>query len=161
MNLLIATTLVAPLLSTALGLLVRKSAAARDLLTLAGLGSAAAASVAILVQVATNGAHVVRVGGWHPELGIVLVADQFAALVLPVALLIVFVVEIFAIGQRRTAWGANPELAGPLLGVLAAGVSLAFLTGDLFTLFVSFELILVSSYVLLTHQGKGPRFEPG
>ena len=161
MNLLVATTLIAPLLSTAVGLLVRSSARLRDGVTMVGLGSAAAASVAILVRVTTDGTHVVRVGGWDPELGIVLVADRFAALVLPVALLIVFVVEIFAIGQRRTAWGANPELAGPLLGVLASGVSLAFLTGDLFTLFVSFELILVSSYVLLTHQGKGPQVRAG
>ncbi len=90
-----------------------------------------------------------------------LVADLFAVLVLPVALLIILVVEIFAIGQRRTTWGANPELAGPLLGVLTAGVSLAILTGDLFTLFVAFELILVSSYVLLTHQGKRGQIRSG
>jgi multicomponent Na+:H+ antiporter subunit D len=160
-NVLIAATIIAPLLSTALGLLVRRSARLRDLLTLVGLGTAALASVAILFHVVNNGTHVVRVGGWDPELGIVLVADQFAALVLPVALLIIFVVEIFAIGQRRTEWGANPELAGPLLGVLTAGVSLAFLTGDLFTLFVSFELILVSSYVLLTHQGRRAQIQSG
>ncbi len=82
-------------------------------------------------------------------------------LVLPVALVIIFVVEIFAIGQRRTSWGANPELSGPLLGVLTAGVSLAFLTGDLFTLFVAFEMILVSSYVLLTHQGQRAQVRAG
>ena len=161
MNLLLAATIIAPLLSTAFGLLVRTNSRLRDLLTLTGLGTAAAASVAILVRVARDGTFVARVGGWDPELGIVLVADRFAALVLPVALLIIFVVEIFAIGQRRTAWGANPELAGPLLGVLTAGVSLAFLTGDLFTLFVSFELILVSSYVLLTHQGRRAQIRSG
>ena len=165
MNVLIAITIVAPLVSTAIGLLIRTSDRPRDrlrdLVTLTGLGSAALASVVMLVRVADEGTHVARVGGWDPELGIVLVADRFATLVLPVALLIIFVVEIFAIGQRRTAWGANPELAGPLLGVLTAGVSLAFLTGDLFTLFVSFELILVSSYVLLTHQGRRAQIRSG
>ena len=90
-----------------------------------------------------------------------LVADLFAALTLPVGLVTILIVEIFAIGQRRTAWGANPELAGPLLGVLTAGVSLAFLTGDLFTLFVAFELILISSYVLLTHQGRRRQIHSG
>ncbi|MGI9615173.1 MAG: proton-conducting transporter membrane subunit [Acidimicrobiales bacterium] len=161
MNLLLAATIIAPLLSTAFGLLVRTNARLRDLLALTGIGTAAAASVALLIQVERAGTFVAHVGGWDPELGIVLVADRFAALVLPVALLIIFVVEIFAIGQRRTAWGANPELAGPLLGVLTAGVSLAFLTGDLFTLFVSFELILVSSYVLLTHQGRRAQIRSG
>ena len=56
---------------------------------------------------------VVRVGGWDPELGIVLVADLFAALILVVAMATILVVELFAIGQRQTAWGADPTLAGP------------------------------------------------
>ncbi len=161
MSTLVAATILAPLTSAALGMAVRRRAELRDLATLLGLGAAAAASLALLFQVVANGTHVVRVGGWHPELGIVLVADLFAALVLPVALTIIFVVELFAIGQRRTAWGANPELAGPLLGVMTAGVSLAMLTGDLFTLFVAFELILVSSYVLLTHQGQRAQIRSG
>jgi len=160
MNVLIAITILAPLLAAAAGL-AASSSKVRDATTVAGLGAAAAAAVALLVGVADNGTHVARVGSWDPELGIVLVADLFATLVLPVALTIIFVVEIFAIGQRRTAWGANPELAGPLLGVLTAGVSLAMLTGDLFTLFVAFELILVSSYVLITHQGRRSQIRAG
>ncbi len=160
MNALIAATIIAPLLGAALGLMARSSLL-RDGATIAGLGTAAAAAIALLVRVADEGTYVVRVGGWGPELGIALVADLFAMLVLPVALVIILVVEIFAIGQRRTAWGANPELAGPLLCVLTTGVSLAILTGDLFTLFVAFELILVSSYVLLTHQGRRGQIRAG
>ena len=161
MSALIATMIMAPLVSAALALIVRDYERSRDGVTLVGLGLSAAASIGLLIGVIDTGTHVMRVGGWHPELGIVLVADLFAALILPVALTIIFVVEIFAIGQRRTAWGANPELAGPLLGVLTAGVSLAIVTGDLFTLFVAFELILVSSYVLLTHQGREDQVRTG
>ncbi len=161
MNSLIAITIIAPLVASAVGLLLRSQPKARDAVTLAGLAAAALASIIMLITVEDQGTHVARIGGWAPELGIVLVADLFASLVLPVALLIIFVVEIFAIGQRRTAWGANPELSGPLLGVLTSGVSLAFLTGDLFTLFVAFELILVSSYVLLTHQGRRGQIQSG
>ena len=157
---LIAATVIAPLLAAAAGLMAR-DAKLRDGSTLLGIGTAAGAAVALLIGVAADGTSVVRVGGWHPELGIVLVADLFAVLVLPVALVIILVVEVFAIGQRRTAWGANPELAGPLLCVLTAGVSLAMLTGDLFTLFVAFELILVASYVLLTHQGQRAQIRSG
>lgn len=158
---LIAFTILAPLTASALGFVLRSRPAARDAVTLAGLGIAAASALGLLYGVANDGTVVIRVGDWNPELGIVLVADLFAALTLPVALTIVLVVEIFAIGQRRTAWGANPELSGPLVGVLTAGVSLAFLTGDLFTLFVAFELILVSSYVLLTHQGRRAQIRAG
>ncbi len=161
MNQLMALTIVAPLLSAATGFTLRRHPRARDAATIVGLTVATIASFATLFFVRANGAHALNVGGWSPELGIVLVADLFAALVLPVALTIILVVEIFAIGQRRTAWGANPEFAGPLLGVLTAGVSLAILTGDLFTLFVAFELILVSSYVLLTHQGQRGQIRSG
>ncbi len=161
MNTLITMTIIGPLLAAAAGMAFRRSARLRDISTLTGVASAAIASFGMLWQVSSNGATAVRVGGWNPELGIVLVVDLFAALVLPVALSVILVVEIFAFGQRRTAWGANPELTGPLLSVLTAGVSLAILTGDLFTLFVAFELILVSSYVLLTHQGQREQIRSG
>ena len=161
MTTLIVITILGPLFAASLGILTKTKESLRDGLTLAGLGSAALASVLLLIRVQEEGTVVLRVGDWSPELGIVLVADLFAALVLPIALVIILVVEIFAIGQRRSAWGANPELAGPLLGVLTSGVSLAILTGDLFTLFVAFEMILVSSYILLTHQGQRDQIRAG
>ena len=161
MTLLVALVIVAPLLAASIGLLVRSHPIVRESVVGLGLGTAAGSSIALLAAVIRSGTVTVRIGGWHPELGIVLVADLFAALVLPWALTIIFVVELYAIGQRRTAWGSNPELSGPLLAFLTAGLSLAFLTGDLFTLFVSFEVILVSSYVLLTHQGRRGQIRAG
>ena len=161
MTALTAITILGPFIAAAIALMTRNLERVRDGFVLAGLATAATAAGAMLLNVADNGTYVMRVGGWSPELGIVLVVDLFAALILPIALSIIFIVEIFAIGQRRTAWGANPELSGPLLLILSAGVSLAILTGDLFTLFVAFELILVSSYVLLTHQGRRGQVRSG
>ncbi|MEM7273191.1 MAG: proton-conducting transporter membrane subunit [Actinomycetota bacterium] len=162
MSALVTITIIVPLLAAGLGIVLRNgNPIIRDAATLTGLVAAAAASLGILWSVQADGTQVIRVGGWSPELGIVLVADLFAALVLPVALVIIVIVQLFALGQRRTAWAANPALSGPLLGVLTAGVSMAMLTGDLFTLFVSFELILVSSYVLLTHQGRRGQVRSG
>lgn len=161
MSLLVSLTILAPVVAAAAGLALQNHARSRDIASILGVGTATASAFGILIEVVRNGPQAIKVGGWGPELGIVLVPDMFAALVLPIAVSIIFVVELFAIGQRRTAWGANPELAGPLLGVLTAGVSLAILTGDLFTLFVAFELILVSSYVLLTHQGQREQVRAG
>ncbi len=161
MSTLIVLAIAAPLLSAAGGLFWRDKTVVRDGITICGLAVAMVCSFVVLAEVNNSGTHVVQVGGWRPELGIVLVADLLAALILPVALSIIFVVEIFAIGQRRAVWGANPELAGPLLCVLTSGVSLAVLTGDLFTLFVAFEMILVSSYVLLTNQGRRSQIRAG
>ena len=88
MNTIVALTILAPLVGAAIGLLVRTKPLARDLSVFPGLVVAALASIALLVSVEADGTHVSRVGGWAPELGIVLVADLFAVLVLPVALLL-------------------------------------------------------------------------
>jgi multicomponent Na+:H+ antiporter subunit D len=161
MTAVIALLVAGPMVAAAAGLACRTSSWARDTITIGSLAAGPALAGWLLVAVERDGAIAVRVGGWAPELGIVLVADLFAALVLLVATATILVVEVYAIGQRRTAWGADPELAGPLLLVLTAGVALAVLTGDLFTLFVAFELILVSSYVLLTHQGRRNQIRSG
>jgi multicomponent Na+:H+ antiporter subunit D len=158
---LVALTVVGPLLAAALTLGFRTRSRLRDALTLTTLVGATGAAAAILIEVERGGSIVVRVGGWDPELGIVLVADMFAALVLVVAMATILVVEIFAIGQRRSAAGADPHVVGPVLLVLTSGVALAILTGDLFTLFVAFEMILVASYVLLTHQGRRGQIRSG
>ena len=87
MSALIATAIVAPLVASAAGLAIRRSSKIRDAVTLAGLAAAAAAAVALLIQVADSGTHVVRVGGWDPDIGIVLVADLLAVLVLPIMII--------------------------------------------------------------------------
>ena len=161
MSTVIALVVVGPLFAAAAGLALRDRGLVRDVIAVGTLAVATGLSGWLLAAVNRDGTVVVRVGGWDPELGIVLVADLFAALILLVAIATILVVEIFAIGQRRTAWGADPRLAGPILLVLTGGVSLAILTGDLFTLFVAFELILVSSYVLLTHQGHRGQIRSG
>ena len=161
MTAVVGLVVAGPLVAAAAGFGSRNHRQLRDAITIGTLVAMTALSVWLLVAVERDGSVVLHVGGWQPELGIVLVADLFAALILPVAMATILVVELYAIGQRRTAWGADPRLAGPLLLVLSSGVALAILTGDLFTLFVAFELILVSSYVLLTHRGRRSQIRSG
>ena len=161
MSVLVGLVVVVPLLAAMLSLGVRRIAAIRDVIVLGSLLGVSAMSVILLVHVEANGSLVVRAGGWSPELGIVLVADMFAVMVLAVAMITITLVEAFSIGQRRSSTGADPTVAAPMLLVLTAGVSLSILTGDLFTLFVAFELMLVASYVLLTHQGRPGQVRSG
>lgn len=161
MNTLLPLAIVGPIVAACLGLLAGDRHRLRDAITLAGIGSSCVSAALILFSVRRDGAGVLHVGGWNADAGIVLVADLFSALVLLVATTTILLVEIFAIGQRRTAAGADPKVAGPMLGVLTSGVCLSILTGDLFTLFVAFELILVSSYVLLTHQARRDQVRSG
>ena len=161
MSAVVALAVILPLLASMVALGVRHWDTARDIVTLGTLTAVSAMSIALLVHVEDNGTVVVRLGGWDPELGIVLVADMFAVLVLAVAMITILLVEIFAIGQRGSDSGAEPNIVGPMLLVLTAGVALSILTGDLFTLFVAFELMLVASYVLLTHQGRAGQVRSG
>lgn len=161
MSTIIAVLILVPLLAAAIGMGLGARNLARDVLTILTLGTVAVLGAVLAYDVNANGSTVVRAGNWAPDLGIVLVADRFAVLVLLVALTTIFVVELFSIGQRRTAASADPTVVGPILLVMTAGVALAILTGDLFTLFVAFELILVASYVLLTHQGERGQIHAG
>ena len=161
MSVVVGLVVVLPLLAAAVVLAFRHRSAVRDVLTLSTMAATTGMAAALLVAVDRDGTVVLRVGGWAPELGIVLVADLFAALILLVAFATILVVELFAIGQRRTPAGADPAVVSPILLVLAGGVGLSILTGDLFTLFVAFELILVASYVLLTHQGREAQIRSG
>jgi multicomponent Na+:H+ antiporter subunit D len=101
-----------------------------------------------------DGAAVVQLGGWAAPAGISLVADRLSALLLVVSASVLLAVLLYAIGQG-VADGRRSTLAvfHPCYLVLAAGISMAFLTGDLFNLFVAFEVMLVASYVLITLDG--------
>ncbi|BAN04113.1 proton-conducting transporter transmembrane domain-containing protein [Ilumatobacter coccineus] len=161
MSALVSLCVVVPLLGAMITLGLRTVGRLRDVITLGSLAATSVMAIVLLVHVEANDTVVVRVGEWAPQLGIVLVADMFAVLVLGVAVLTITIVELFAMGQRRSASGADPTIVGPMLLVLTAGVTLSILTGDLFTLFVAFELMLVASYVLLTHQGRAGQVRSG
>jgi multicomponent Na+:H+ antiporter subunit D len=108
------------------------------------LGSA----VALFRQVETRGIQVLQVSGWPAPFGITLVADLLAALlVLAVGVVGVAVTAaaFSGVDPRREAFGYHP-----LVQILLMGVAGAFLTGDLFNLYVWFEVMLVASFVLMS-----------
>ncbi|MEM9558103.1 MAG: proton-conducting transporter membrane subunit [Acidobacteriota bacterium] len=108
-------------------------------------------AVAILRATARGEILVHGFGGWAPPFGIVFVADRLAAL---------FVV-LLAVLLLATLWALRPKVHGeeavarslPPLFLLVFGLNGSFLTGDLFNLFVMFEVVLLSSYLLLQVPG--------
>jgi multicomponent Na+:H+ antiporter subunit D len=104
-----------------------------------------------LVQAAQGSALVHAFAGWAPPFGIVFVVDRLAALmVLLVAVL--FLAAVAAL-DPRVHGGPLVARAVPLLCLLVFGLNGAFMTGDLFSLFVMFELVLLASYLLLQVPG--------
>jgi multicomponent Na+:H+ antiporter subunit D len=135
-------------LSTAVVLLL---APTRPLLQrwIALTGSIALLGAAVLLfrRVEADGIQVLQVGGWSAPFGITLVADLLAAmLVVAVGVVAVAITAAAFAGvdPRREAFGYHP-----LIQILLMGVSGAFLTGDLFNLYVWFEVMLVASFVLM------------
>jgi multicomponent Na+:H+ antiporter subunit D len=105
----------------------------------------------------------VSIGGWPVPLGIVLVVDRLSALMLVVASTVALGVLVFAIGQGAADGQEETPLSifHPTFLVLVAGVGNAFLAGDLFNLYVGFEILLMASYVLLTLGGTAARIRGG
>jgi len=107
-----------------------------------------AAAIALLVRVEAHGIHVLQVASWPAPFGITLVADLFSALMLVMVGIIGVAItgESFAgVDPRREALGYHP-----LILVLLMGVSGAFLTGDIFNLYVWYEVMLIASFVLMS-----------
>ncbi len=102
-------------------------------------------------------------GGWPEPLGIALVADRLSALMLFVASVVALCVLLFATGQDSDEQRRETPVSifHPTFLLLMAGVSNAFLAGDLFNLFVGFEILLFASYVLLTLGGTPDRIRAG
>ncbi|MFP7666170.1 MAG: Na+/H+ antiporter subunit D [Corynebacterium pyruviciproducens] len=109
------------------------------------------------------GIQTVQIGGWDAPIGITLVADRLSTLMLSVSSLVLFSVMWFAMGQARRD-GAEEEPVAiflPSYLLLSMGVNIAFLAGDLFNLYVGFEVFLVASYVLLTLGASAKRVSAG
>ena len=106
-----------------------------------------------------DGPLVMHAGGWPAPIGITLVVDRLSAIMLAVGVVMLLAVLVYAIGQP----GAERNHVGfqSVYLVLAAGVAGSFLTGDLFNLFVSFEMMLTASYVLLTLGGRREQVRSG
>ena len=116
------------------------------------LGTALGASIAILVHVDRDGPAATFMGGWRAPVGIALVADRLTSIMIVIAALVLLAVLTFAMGQPGTEQ-EQPSFH-PVYLVLAAGVFLSFLTGDLFNMFVAFEMMLTASYILITLGGR-------
>jgi len=150
---------VLPLIGAALALLARRHPALQRAIALAALTGSLAMSIALLVHTERHDLVIGRIGGWSASIGISYVIDRFAAIMLVVAMLTLLAVLVFAIGEH--ARGSGSQIFMPVYLVLAAGVGAGFSTGDLFHLFVSFEILLMASYVLLTLDGNESQIRSG
>jgi multicomponent K+:H+ antiporter subunit D len=100
---------------------------------------------------------VYRLGGWPAPFGIVLVVDRLAALMVLLTSFLAAAAVVFSLAR----WHRAGVLFHPLFQFLLMGINGAFLTGDLFNLFVFFEVLLAASYGLALHGSGSARVMAG
>lgn len=117
-----------------------------------------AAALTLLAKVADGTILAYRLGDWPAPFGIVLVADRLAAMMLVLAAVLALTALLHALVTRadRKGWHFHPLFQFQLMGLNGA-----FLTGDLFNLFVFFEVLLIASYGLMLHGQGAARLKAG
>ncbi|MCB0976635.1 MAG: Na+/H+ antiporter subunit D [Acidimicrobiales bacterium] len=159
MTWLLPLPIVLPLLGASLSVLAGRAKGLQRTVGLVTLLASTVVSVVLLVEVDRGGTMLAVAGGHPSPMGIALVADRFAAALLVVAEVALLAVLVYAIGEP----GAERNHVGfqSAYMILSAGVAGSLLTGDLFSLFVSFEMMLTASYVLLTLGGRREQVRAG
>ena len=116
-----------------------------------------AASIALLVRADGGEVEAYLLGDWPSRLGIVLMLDRLAALMVLTTTLLAIPALLYACA----GWDRRALHFHALFQLQLAGLNGAFLTGDIFNLFVFFEVMLIASYGLLLSGARGERIAAG
>lgn len=131
----------------------RKNIKLQRYLSAAALILVGCMSFILMSQIRSKGIQTLQLGGWEAPFGVSMVVDMFSALLLMATSIVAFCCLLYSfhsIGHARESFYFYP-----LFLCLVAGVNGSFITGDIFNLFVCFEVMLVSSYVLISLGGTG------
>lgn len=153
----LAAPVVLPLLFSATSLLVatrvnlRQIRIQRVLALIAGVLNLGVAIFLLYNTAILEQRMVLYVGVWPAPFGITMVADALSGIMLTLTAILMLAIVVYSFGTLDQRAGMN---FFPLLLFLLMGVNGAFLAGDLFNLYVFFELLLMSSFVLLSLGGR-------
>lgn len=152
MNNVLILPIIIPLLTGMVMIFFRRRVRLQQWLTVVSMLLTIGISIVIIQQISYKGILVLDVGGWQAPYGISLVGDMLSALLVLVATFISLICTLFAFGSTDN--DHKVHFLYPYILMLLCGVNGSFLTGDIFNLFVFFEVMLISSYVLLALSGK-------
>lgn len=152
MNNLVVLPLIIPIMVGVILVFLRPYIRLQRVISLLTMIGVSGLSIYMLNVIQTDGIIRLDFGGWKPPFGILFVGDSFAMLLVLTASIVTAVCLIYAfssIGEKH-----EKMFFYPFVLFLIAGVNGSFLTGDLFNLFVCFELMLLASYALVTLGGE-------
>ncbi|QQL45572.1 proton-conducting transporter membrane subunit [Sulfuriroseicoccus oceanibius] len=145
------TSILIALLTPLIGALLALASRTRPKLAVTSAVTASAITLAASISLAwatrSGDVFAIHAGDWQAPFGITLVADTFAAIMLVVCQLVIVASVIFCAKTLDASY--HRRFLYPLLMTLSFGTNGAFLTGDLFNLYVWFEVLLLSSFALM------------
>ena len=158
MSWVLAAPLAIPFFAAVLAYLTRATPRAAWI-SVGGATALLVASIVLMVEVLENGVVAGQMGSWSAPFGITLVADLLSAVMVVITAITALAVAVYALADVS----ATQERMGyhALFQVLIAGVTGAFLTGDLFNLYVWFEVMLIASFGLLVLGGSKEQLDGG
>ena len=155
---IISPVLLPAVLAAVIVLIARHDVSRQRVISLLGTVALGGIAVALLLAASTGAIEVYEVGNWRAPFGIVLVLDRLSALMVLLTALLAIIVLVYAIAS---GWDRRGKHFHALYQFQLMGVCGAFLTGDIFNLFVFFEVLLIASYGLMTHAGGARRLRAG
>ncbi|ADR22615.1 cation:proton antiporter [Marivirga tractuosa] len=147
-EIIILLPLIFPLVTATISLFFKKNTSLNDIISIVGSSSLLVISAAFLFPlIIEEGIVTTQIGGWEAPFGITIVVDMFSALMLLIASIVGLMVTIYAIqniSSKKKGFGFFV-----FFHLLIMAVNGAFLAGDIFNLYVWFEVMLIASFVLL------------
>lgn len=156
---LLALPLLIPLLTACLCLIMAHNLRVVRGMSVVGAVGLLAAAIALLIVVWQDGTQRLYVGAWEAPYGITLVGDLLAAMMVFISAIMHLTCTVYALAtinnhQQRRGYFA-------FVNVLLMGICGAFLTGDLFNLYVWFEVMLIASFILMVLGNTRQEMEAG
>lgn len=147
MDTLLVLPVIVPAITGVLALLARRHRGLQRALSVLGATVLFGAGATLAYQVHAHGIQAVQMGNWPAPFGITLVADPLSAGLVAITGFVALAVAVYAlagIGERHEQFGFHP-----LFHLLLMGINGAFVTGDIFNLYVWYEVLLIASFALL------------
>ncbi len=158
MHWIIVPVVLPAMLAPLIGFVMRHDITLARTASVAGTVALLAVALGLASMAADGETLIYRLGDWPAPFGIVLVLDRLSALMVLLTSALALVVLIHAIA---TGWDARGRHFHALFHFQLMGICGAFLTGDVFNLFVFFEVLLIASYGLMIHSGGRDRMRAG
>ncbi|SPJ23273.1 monovalent cation/H+ antiporter subunit D [Palleronia abyssalis] len=154
----IAPIILPAMLAAIIVLVARYHKVVQRTLSVSGLVALLGIATSLAWRAADGTVTIYQLGAWQAPFGIVLVADRLSTYMVLLTAILALLVSLYAIGS---GWDRRGRHFHALFQFQIMGITGAFLTGDIFNLFVFFEVLLIASYGLVIHSGGAVRLRAG